>query len=182
MALGTALNARGALEIVIATVGLSFGVLNDASYTIVVIMAIVTSMMAPPLLRWLVRGWVGTPEEQERLQREEQMAGKVLLRPGRVLVSGFAMAPTAPRTQRVCSVGPCRRNRRSPSSSVADDGADRIARLSAALGATGDRNAPVPKDDLVEVVLAQAASATTCSPPSSTSRTPASCPRSPTQW
>jgi Kef-type K+ transport system membrane component KefB len=88
MALGTALNARGALEIVIATVGLSLGVLNDASYTIVVIMAIVTSLMAPPILRWLVRDWVGSPEEQERLQREQQMAGKVLLRPGRVLVCG----------------------------------------------------------------------------------------------
>ena len=36
MAPGSALNARGALEIVIATVGLSLGVLNDASFTIVV--------------------------------------------------------------------------------------------------------------------------------------------------
>jgi Kef-type K+ transport system membrane component KefB/nucleotide-binding universal stress UspA family protein len=89
MALGTALNARGALEIVIATVGLSLGVLNEASYTIVVIMAIATSMMAPPLLRWLARGWLGSPEEQERLHREEQLASKVLLRRGRALVSGL---------------------------------------------------------------------------------------------
>jgi Kef-type K+ transport system membrane component KefB len=55
MALGSALNARGALEIVIATVGLSLGVLNDASYTIVVIMAIATSIMAAPLLRAITR-------------------------------------------------------------------------------------------------------------------------------
>ncbi len=89
MALGTALNARGALEIVIATVGLSLGVLNEASYTIVVIMAIATSVMAPPLLRWLARGWLGSPEEQERLQREEQLASNVLLRRGRVLVGGL---------------------------------------------------------------------------------------------
>lgn len=85
MALGTALNARGALEIVIATVGLSLGVLNDASYTIVVIMAIATSVMAPPLLRTITKDWVGSLEEQERLEREQQMARKVLLRPGRVL-------------------------------------------------------------------------------------------------
>jgi Kef-type K+ transport system membrane component KefB/nucleotide-binding universal stress UspA family protein len=85
LALGTALNARGALEIVIATVGLSLGVLNDASYTIVVIMAIATSVMAPPLLRAITKGWVGSLEEQERLEREQQMARKVLLRPGRVL-------------------------------------------------------------------------------------------------
>lgn len=86
MALGTALNARGALEIVIATVGLSLGVLNDASYAIVVVMAIVTSVMAPPLLRILVKGWEGNPEEQARLRREEQMAANILLKPGRMLL------------------------------------------------------------------------------------------------
>ncbi len=46
-----ALNARGALEIVVATVGLTTGVLNDASYTAIVIMAIVTSALAAPLLK-----------------------------------------------------------------------------------------------------------------------------------
>jgi Kef-type K+ transport system membrane component KefB len=86
LALGTALNARGALEIVIATVGLSLGVLNDASYAIVVVMAIVTSVMAPPLLRMLVRGWQGSEEEQARLRREEQMAANILLKPGRMLI------------------------------------------------------------------------------------------------
>jgi Kef-type K+ transport system membrane component KefB len=50
-ALGAGLNARGALEIVIVTVGLSLGILNTRSYTIVLIMAIATSMAAPPLLR-----------------------------------------------------------------------------------------------------------------------------------
>ncbi len=85
LALGTALNARGALEIVIATVGLSLGVLNDASYTIVVIMAIATSVMAPPLLRAITKDWAGSLEEQERIEREEQLARKVLLRRGRVL-------------------------------------------------------------------------------------------------
>jgi Kef-type K+ transport system membrane component KefB len=86
MALGTALNARGALEIVIATVGLSLGVLNDASYAIVVVMAIVTSVIAPPVLRILVKGWEGSPEEQARLRREEQMATNILLKPGRMLL------------------------------------------------------------------------------------------------
>lgn len=48
---GAALNARGALEVVVATVGLSIGVLNRASYTAIVVMAIVTSASAGPLLR-----------------------------------------------------------------------------------------------------------------------------------
>jgi Kef-type K+ transport system membrane component KefB len=86
MALGSALNARGALEIVIATVGLSLGVLNDASYTIVVIMAIATSVMAAPLLRAITRNWEGSPDEVIRLKREQRMATNVLIRPTRALV------------------------------------------------------------------------------------------------
>lgn len=86
MALGSALNARGALEIVIATVGLSLGVLNEASYTIVVIMAIGTSIMAAPLLRAITRNWEGSPDEVIRLKREKRMATNVLIRPTRALV------------------------------------------------------------------------------------------------
>ncbi|MEO6651472.1 MAG: cation:proton antiporter [Ilumatobacteraceae bacterium] len=48
---GAALNARGALEVVVATVGLSIGVLNRSSYTAVVVMAIITSASTGPLLR-----------------------------------------------------------------------------------------------------------------------------------
>ena len=53
LALGAALNARGAVGLVVATVGLGAGVLNRASYTIVVLIAMATSMMAPPALRIL---------------------------------------------------------------------------------------------------------------------------------
>jgi len=86
LALGAGLNARGALEIVIATVGLTLGVLNDASYTVIVIMAMATSMMAPPMLRAVVASWKGTPSEQERLRREEAFTKNVVLRPTRVLL------------------------------------------------------------------------------------------------
>lgn len=85
-ALGIALNARGALEIVIASVGLTLGVLNQASYTVVVLMAMATSMMAPPLLTWALRGWQGTAREQERLQREETLAANLVVRGERVLL------------------------------------------------------------------------------------------------
>lgn len=86
-ALGIGLNARGALEIVIATVGLSLGVLNQASYTVVVLMALATSMAAPPLLRRVLAGWEGTPEERTRLAREERLAGNRLIRSERVLLA-----------------------------------------------------------------------------------------------
>ncbi|MFD1514614.1 cation:proton antiporter [Halomarina rubra] len=53
LALGAALNARGAMEIVVATVGLRLGVLNEAAYAIVVCIAIGTSVMTPPLVRYV---------------------------------------------------------------------------------------------------------------------------------
>jgi Kef-type K+ transport system membrane component KefB/nucleotide-binding universal stress UspA family protein len=86
LALGVGLNARGAVEIVVAAVGLSLGVLNAPSYALVVLMAMATSMMAPPLLRLILRDWVGGEEERARLAQERLVGGNVLLRAGRVLL------------------------------------------------------------------------------------------------
>lgn len=86
LALSVGLNCRGAVEVVIATVGLQIGVLSSTAYTAIVLMAIVTSVMAPPLLRLIVRDWRGTPEEQERLDREESMDRNLLIRRGRLLL------------------------------------------------------------------------------------------------
>jgi Kef-type K+ transport system membrane component KefB len=70
LAMGSGMNARGAMEIIVATVGLSLGVLTQEMYSIIVMVAIVTSLMAPPLLRWtLSRVEIG-PEEAKRLERE----------------------------------------------------------------------------------------------------------------
>jgi Kef-type K+ transport system membrane component KefB len=55
IALGAGLNARGVVEVVVAMVGLQVGILTTASYTVIVLIAIVTSLMAPPLLRYAVR-------------------------------------------------------------------------------------------------------------------------------
>jgi Kef-type K+ transport system membrane component KefB len=86
LAMAVGLNCRGAVEIVIATVGLSLGVLSASAYTAIVLMAIITSLIAPPLLRAVVRDWEGSPEEQARLEREESLARNLLVRPGRLLV------------------------------------------------------------------------------------------------
>lgn len=86
LALAVGLNCRGAVEVVIATVGLTIGVLSSSAYTAIVLMAIVTSVMAPPLLRLIVRDWQGEPEEQERLEREEAMERNLLVRATRLLL------------------------------------------------------------------------------------------------
>ena len=86
LALGAGLNARGAVEIVVATVGLSLGVLNGGSYAVIVLLALATSIAAPPLLRLALRGWQGSDEEQERLERERMLQGNVLVRASRMLL------------------------------------------------------------------------------------------------
>lgn len=67
LALGAGMNARGVVEIIVAMVGLQLGLLSPAMYTIIVLVAISTSLMAPPLLRWATSriGW--TTDERLRV-------------------------------------------------------------------------------------------------------------------
>ncbi|MCB9390610.1 MAG: cation:proton antiporter [Acidimicrobiia bacterium] len=78
-ALAAGLNARGALEIVIASVGLSIGVLNEASYGAVVAMALITTLFAPPALRIALANWTGSSAEQLRLAEEEQRRQRLVI-------------------------------------------------------------------------------------------------------
>jgi Kef-type K+ transport system membrane component KefB len=55
VAVGVGLNARGAMELVIAAIGLSLGVLNEPLYATVVLVAVLTTVMTAPLLRACVR-------------------------------------------------------------------------------------------------------------------------------
>ena len=66
LALGAGLNARGVIEVVVAGVGLRLGVLSTAIYTVVVLIAIVTSIMAPPILRATMRRVELTADEELR--------------------------------------------------------------------------------------------------------------------
>jgi Kef-type K+ transport system membrane component KefB len=66
LALGAGLNARGVIEVVVAMVGLRLGILNVQAYTIVVLVAIVTSLMAPPILRLTMARIEQTAEEEIR--------------------------------------------------------------------------------------------------------------------
>lgn len=69
--LAVAMNARGAMELVVAMIGLSLGILNQQMFSIIVIVAMVTSFMAPLLLRLTMRRVQMTDEEAQRLLMEE---------------------------------------------------------------------------------------------------------------
>jgi Kef-type K+ transport system membrane component KefB/nucleotide-binding universal stress UspA family protein len=70
LAAGSGMNARGAIGFIVAALGLSLGVLTQQTYSIIVTMAIVTSLMAPPTLRWALGGVVMGPAETLRLRHE----------------------------------------------------------------------------------------------------------------
>lgn len=86
LAFGAGLNARGAMEIIIATIGLSLGILSQDMFSIIVLMAMATSLMAPSALRFvLARVQIGD-EESRRLKQEELALGNRLAQTSRVLM------------------------------------------------------------------------------------------------
>jgi len=74
LALGCGMNARGSTEVIVATIGLSMGALSQNLFTMIVAMAVVTTMAMPPMLRWALRRVPMRKAERERLEREEQEA------------------------------------------------------------------------------------------------------------
>ncbi|MEU0483254.1 cation:proton antiporter [Streptosporangium sp. NPDC006013] len=75
LALGAGLNSRGVIEVIIAMVGLRLGVLTTASYTVIVLVAVVTSMMAPPLLRYAASRIAPTEDESVREEFFDTLQG-----------------------------------------------------------------------------------------------------------
>ena len=71
IAVGSGMNARGSTEVIIASFGLSMGALSQDLFTSIVTMAVVTTMVMPPMLRWSVARLPMRPDERERLERED---------------------------------------------------------------------------------------------------------------
>lgn len=83
---GAGLNARGALEIIVAAIGLSLGILTQEMFSIIVVMAVATSIMTPLALRYTISRVQPGEEEESRLLRERVLAGSFVGQIRRVLV------------------------------------------------------------------------------------------------
>ena len=70
IALGCAMNARGSTEVIVASIGLSMGALSQNLYTMIVTMAVITTMAMPPMLRAALAVLPMTREEEVRIGRE----------------------------------------------------------------------------------------------------------------
>jgi len=86
LSFGAGLNARGAMEIIIATIGLNLGILTQDMFSIIVLMAMTTSLMAPPALRWVLKRVQPEEQELQRLRQEDLAAGSLIANIHRVLL------------------------------------------------------------------------------------------------
>ncbi len=66
-ALGWLMNTRGLTELIVLNIGLSLGVISPLLFTMLVIMALVTTFMTSPLLEWIY------PKQQIRADRVDQV-------------------------------------------------------------------------------------------------------------
>jgi K+:H+ antiporter len=70
-ALACGMNARGSTEVIVATIGLSIGALSQNLFTMIVAMAVATTMAMPPMLRFALARVPMGKAEKARLEREE---------------------------------------------------------------------------------------------------------------
>ena len=86
LAVGLGMNARGSTEVILATIGLTMGVLNQRLFTIIVLMAVVTTLCMPPLLRWALARVPTRPDEKARMATESAEEKDWLPKVERVLI------------------------------------------------------------------------------------------------
>lgn len=70
LSFGAGLNARGAIQIIIATIGLSFNVITPEIFSVIILMAVVTSIMSPILLKFTLGKVIPQEAELKRLEHE----------------------------------------------------------------------------------------------------------------
>ena len=164
LAYGSGLNARGAVEIIIATIGLSLGILTSEMFSIIVVMAVVTSVMAPMALRFCLARVEPGAEEEIRLAKEDARRGSFTAGLRRVLV------PVRPRmsqvgTQTIQAVLVARLAETNPISTTllaVADATDRavadeyLDRLKSVFANQGTATRFVSGHDPVEVILSEA--------------------------
>lgn len=65
LGIGTLMNARGLMELIIINIGLQRGVISEGLFAVLVIMAVITTLMASPIFERLVGTGTFRPEEEK---------------------------------------------------------------------------------------------------------------------
>jgi K+:H+ antiporter len=161
-ALACGMNARGSTEVIVATVGLSMGALSHDMFTMIVAMAVITTMAMPPMLRAALRRVPLGKEEKARLEREEFEAKSFVHRLERILVAvddsangKFAarlaglVAGSRGMAATVLHVG---RGGRSPKPDDQEDSAEAYLKAAAQHGTSREEDGEAHKPNSVDVI------------------------------
>ncbi len=68
---GLGVNLKGGTDVIVAIVGVELGLLSGRVYTLYAVVAILTVLLSPPVMAWVERRAPPSPQERERLEREE---------------------------------------------------------------------------------------------------------------
>ncbi len=93
LALAAGMNARGSTEVIVASIGLAMGALTQDLFTMIVTMAILTTLVMPPTLRAALRRLPLGRDEKARLEREAFEAKGFVPRIERILVAADESPP-----------------------------------------------------------------------------------------
>jgi Kef-type K+ transport system membrane component KefB/nucleotide-binding universal stress UspA family protein len=83
---GIGLNTRGTIQIILATIGLSIGILSKDIFSIIIIISVVASIISPIFIKVLIKKIKPNKEEIERIKQEEIYEKSILSKINRVLL------------------------------------------------------------------------------------------------
>jgi Kef-type K+ transport system membrane component KefB/nucleotide-binding universal stress UspA family protein len=154
LALGWGMNARGSTEVVVATIGLSMGALSQTLFTMILAMAVVTTMAMPPMLRWSLARVPLRPDEAARLEREAFEAEGFVPNIERLLVAVDESASGRLASQ---IIGLLAGSRRIPTTMLLMESKSRtrqkeqVEALAKAAAATAEPDSPEPEATAVDI-------------------------------
>lgn len=80
------LNTRGTIQIIVATIGLTTGIISQDIFSAIIVISVISSLTAPVLMKFVVKKIEPTEEEMLRLKKEETLQKSILSKINSVLV------------------------------------------------------------------------------------------------
>ncbi|WP_337866215.1 cation:proton antiporter [Ignavibacterium sp.] len=80
------LNTRGTIQIIIASIGLTTGIISQEIFSLIIVISVLSSLTAPVLMKFFIKKIEPTEEELLRLRRENTVQKSILSKLNRVLV------------------------------------------------------------------------------------------------
>ncbi|MBE0538078.1 MAG: cation:proton antiporter [Ignavibacterium sp.] len=83
---GIGLNTRGTIQIILATIGLSIGILSKDIFSIIILISVVASIISPIFIKIIIKKIEPNKEEIQRINQEEIYAKSILSKINRILL------------------------------------------------------------------------------------------------